>query len=153
MGVPISVYEAQDSPQIPRRTCSRARRGAYPSGATRATLHDRRQDPKMRAIQIERPGVLRSVERAEPQLGPNQILLRVHACGVCGTDLHLLGAEVEITRPPIVPGHQIVGTVIAGGERAESSESLAPGTRVGIPPLGWACGRCLYLLRGPEEPG
>ena len=62
-------------------------------------------------MQIERPGALRAVELPEPQPGPNQLLVRVHACGVCRTDLHLLDGEVEIPRPPIVPGHQIVGTV------------------------------------------
>jgi len=107
----------------------------------------------VRAIQIERPGVLRSVELPEPTPGPNQLLVRVHACGVCRTDLHLLDGEVEIPRPPIVPGHQIVGTVIGRGDRAEASETepLEPGTRVGIPWLGWTCGRCRYCLSGREN--
>jgi len=110
-------------------------------------------DPAVRAIQIERPGVLRSVELPEPTPGPNQLLVRVHACGVCRTDLHLLDGEVEIPRSPIVPGHQIVGTVIGRGDRAEASETepLEPGTRVGIPWLGWTCGRCRYCLSGREN--
>jgi propanol-preferring alcohol dehydrogenase len=127
----------------------------------------------MRAIQIERPGVLRLVELRPPDPGPGEILVKVHACGVCRTDLHLLDGEVEIPNPPIVPGHQIVGTVVArserpgaGGplrgaqpavrparraERDAASEPLEPGTRVGIPWLGWTCGRCRYCLSGREN--
>ena len=96
--------------------------------------------------------MLRSVELPEPTPGPDQVLVRVHACGVCRTDLHLLDGEVEIPRPPIVPGHQIVGTVIARGDRMrQRDEPLAPGTRVGIPWLGWTCGRCRYCLSGREN--
>lgn len=102
-------------------------------------------------MQIERPGALRAVELPEPQPGPNQLLVRVHACGVCRTDLHLLDGEVEIPRPPIVPGHQIVGTVIGRGEGAGDSKTLEAGTRVGIPWLGWTCGRCRYCLGGREN--
>jgi propanol-preferring alcohol dehydrogenase len=102
-------------------------------------------------MQIERPGALRAVELPEPQPGPDQLLVRVHACGVCRTDLHLLDGEVEIPRPPIVPGHQIVGTVIGRGEGAGAGETLEAGTRVGIPWLGWTCGRCRYCLSGREN--
>lgn len=102
-------------------------------------------------MQIERPGALRAVELPEPQPGPNQLLVRVHACGVCRTDLHLLDGELEIPRPPIVPGHQIVGTVIGRGEGAGDGETLKAGTRVGIPWLGWTCGRCRYCLGGREN--
>jgi alcohol dehydrogenase, propanol-preferring len=110
-------------------------------------------------MQIERPGVLRSVELPEPKPGPGQLLVKVHACGVCRTDLHLLDGEVEIPHPPIVPGHQIVGTVIdrgAGGEDGEplhgdGERLLQVGTRVGIPWLGWTCGRCRYCLTGREN--
>ena len=105
----------------------------------------------MRAIQIERPGALRAAGLPEPQPGANQLLVRVHACGVCRTDLHLLDGEVAIPRPPIVPGHQIVGTVIGRGAGAGDSEPLAVGTRVGIPWLGWTCGRCRYCLSGREN--
>jgi alcohol dehydrogenase, propanol-preferring len=127
----------------------------------------------MRAIQIERPGVLRLAEMQPPAPGPGEILVKVHACGVCRTDLHLLDGEVEIPRPPIIPGHQIVGTVCARGERPAAvgplrgtppaaspsrraeweteSEPLEPGTRVGIPWLGWTCGRCRYCTSGREN--
>jgi propanol-preferring alcohol dehydrogenase len=130
----------------------------------------------MRAMQIERPGVLRPVEREDPRPGPGQVLVRVKACGVCRTDLHLLDGEVEIPKPPIIPGHQIVGTVVecsprmqegepahgggiaaevagerrAGG-RAPAPEPLEPGMRVGIPWLGWTCGSCRYCLSGREN--
>jgi alcohol dehydrogenase, propanol-preferring len=128
----------------------------------------------MRAIQIERPGVLRLVELRRPVPGPGEILVKVRACGVCRTDLHLLDGEVEIPNPPIVPGHQIVGSVVARGERpgaggplrgAQSvvspalgraerdpvGERLQPGARVGIPWLGWTCGRCRYCTSGREN--
>jgi propanol-preferring alcohol dehydrogenase len=126
---------------------------------------------EMRAIQIEQPGVLRLSELQRPRPGPGEILVRVHACGVCRTDLHLLDGEVEIPHPPIVPGHQIVGTVVARGEPDTESESrrgahdgggeigdsdaeketIQPGARVGIPWLGWTCGRCRYCLSGREN--
>jgi propanol-preferring alcohol dehydrogenase len=132
-----------------------------------------RHDLPMRAIQIERPGVLRLTELQPPDPGPGQILVKVHACGVCRTDLHLLDGEVEIPHPPIVPGHQIVGTVLARSERPGAGEPLRgaspavsptgraeryaaseppqAGMRVGIPWLGWTCGRCRYCLGGREN--
>ncbi len=113
-------------------------------------------------MQIERPGELRSVELAEPSPGPGELLVRVHACGVCRTDLHLLDGEVVIPRPPVTPGHQIVGTVIARGETVEreipgagqasaAGPALQLGTRIGIPWLGWTCGRCRYCTSGREN--
>jgi propanol-preferring alcohol dehydrogenase len=105
----------------------------------------------VRAIQIEHPGALRAVELPKPEPVGNQLLVRVHACGVCRTDLHLLDGEVEIPRPPIVPGHQIVGTVVSRGEGAADSAPLESGARVGIPWLGWTCGRCRYCVSGREN--
>ncbi|HXC44969.1 MAG TPA: zinc-dependent alcohol dehydrogenase family protein [Solirubrobacteraceae bacterium] len=126
----------------------------------------------MRAVRIERPGVLKEAELERPQPGPGEALVRVHACGVCRTDLHLLDGEVEIPNPPIVPGHQIVGTVIergparGGRERGETAtadpaqadpaqadpaQGLVPGARVGIPWLGWTCGVCRYCRSGREN--
>jgi propanol-preferring alcohol dehydrogenase len=105
----------------------------------------------MRAMRIERPGALEPAELEQPAPGPGEILVRVHACGVCRTDLHLLDGDVEIPKPPIVPGHQIVGTVIARGEGAGAGEALEPGARVGIPWLGWTCGRCRYCLTRREN--
>ncbi len=106
----------------------------------------------MRAVEIEHVGAIRATERAEPRPAADQVLVRVGACGVCRTDLHLLDGEVEIPNPPIIPGHQIVGTVIEAGTAARSAEEpLEPGMRVGIPWLGWTCGSCRYCLGGMEN--
>jgi propanol-preferring alcohol dehydrogenase len=102
-------------------------------------------------MRIEQPGVLRAAELPEPRPGPNQVLIRVHACGVCRTDLHLLDGEIDIPDPPVVPGHQIVGTVIDRGKGVTDSEQLPLGARVGVPWLGWTCGRCRYCLTGREN--
>jgi propanol-preferring alcohol dehydrogenase len=81
---------------------------------------------------------LRLEERPVPEAGPGQVLLRVAACGVCRTDLHLLDGEVAIAAPPRVLGHQIVGT--------------APdGRRFGVPWLGWTCGECAFCRSGREN--
>ncbi len=97
----------------------------------------------MRAMRFEGVGrPLRATEIPVPEPGPGQLLLRVHACGVCRTDLHLLDGEVAIADPPRVLGHQIVGTV-ERGPRA--------GSRVGVPWLGWTCGECEFCLRGLEN--
>jgi propanol-preferring alcohol dehydrogenase len=105
----------------------------------------------MRAMRITRPGVLEPAELDRPNPGPGEILVKVHACGVCRTDLHLLDGDVEIPKLPIVPGHQIVGTVIARGEGNGSTDAPEVGVRVGIPWLGWTCGRCRYCLTGREN--
>jgi propanol-preferring alcohol dehydrogenase len=106
----------------------------------------------MRAVQIERPGSIHLVDRGQPRPGAGEVLVRVSACGVCRTDLHLLDGEVAIPHPPIIPGHQIVGTVIeAGGTASTEEEALEPGMRVGIPWLGWTCGRCRYCRSGREN--
>jgi propanol-preferring alcohol dehydrogenase len=68
-----------------------------------------------------------------------ELLIRVHACGVCRTDLHVLDGEVRCGRSPVVPGHQIVGTIDGSGER------------VGVPWLGWTCGVCAYCRSGREN--
>jgi alcohol dehydrogenase, propanol-preferring len=99
----------------------------------------------MRAMVFEHVGQsLRMLERPLPQAGPGQVLLRVEACGVCRTDLHLLDGEVSIASPPRILGHQIVGTVQAGGAGVE-------GARVGVPWLGWTCGRCSYCTSAREN--
>ena len=93
----------------------------------------------MRAMVFEgvaRP--LRAVERPIPIPEPGQLLVRVHACGVCRTDLHLLDGEVEISSPPRILGHQIVGTV------------EGTGARVGVPWLYSACGHCEFCLAARE---
>ena len=105
----------------------------------------------MRAVQIVTPGRIELVELPTPVPSADQLLVRVRACGVCRTDLHLLDGEVTIAHPPIVPGHQIVATIVAAGSAAAELDPLPPGTRVGIPWLGWTCGRCRYCIAGREN--
>jgi propanol-preferring alcohol dehydrogenase len=98
---------------------------------------------------LERPGTpLQLVERQVPRPGSGQVLLRVHACGVCRTDLHLVDGELPDPLLPVVPGHQIVGTVVASGPGARRYE---PGARVGVPWLAWTCGRCAPCASGREN--
>lgn len=98
---------------------------------------------------FERPGSP-LVERrlADPEPGPGQVLVRVHACGVCRTDLHVLDGDLLEPKLPLVLGHQIVGEVVAAGERAER---FPAGERVGVPWLGWTCGECRYCASGREN--
>lgn len=87
-------------------------------------------------------------ERAVPEPGPGQLLLRVRACAVCRTDLHLLDGELRDPKLPIVPGHQIVGIVERAGSGVDTSRA---GDRVGVPWLGWTCGSCLHCVAGREN--
>jgi propanol-preferring alcohol dehydrogenase len=104
----------------------------------------------MRAMLFERVGSpLRAVERAAPTPLAGQLLLRVHACGICRTDLHLLDGEVEIRQPPRILGHQIVATVAEAGEDHETT--IEPGDRVGVPWLGWTDGTCAWCRSGREN--
>lgn len=80
--------------------------------------------------------------------GPEQIRVAVHACGVCRTDLHLIDDELTNPQLPIVPGHEIVGTVEAMGSEVRELEI---GQRIGIPWLGWTCGECDLCRRGREN--
>jgi propanol-preferring alcohol dehydrogenase len=85
--------------------------------------------------------------RPLPVPQPGQLLLRVHACGVCRTDLHVVDGDLPFPGSPLVPGHEIVGEVVAQGDGV----SVAPGTRLGVPWLGWTCGQCAFCLRGEEN--
>jgi propanol-preferring alcohol dehydrogenase len=80
-----------------------------------------------------------------PQAG--QLLLRVHACGVCRTDLHVVDGDLPFLGAPLVPGHEIVGEVVARGEGV----SVPLGIRLGVPWLGWTCGQCQFCLLGEEN--
>jgi len=103
----------------------------------------------MRAMLLTAPrSPLKVVETPPPTPGPEQIQLRVHACGVCRTDLHVCDGELPEPKLPLVPGHEIVGTVSAKGEGVERFEI---GQRVGIPWLGYTCGKCTYCLSGREN--
>ncbi len=86
---------------------------------------------------------LRTAELPDPRAGPGQVLLRVRACGVCRTDLHLRDGELAAGHLPLVLGHQIVGEVLAGDGEL--------GARVGVPWLGWTCGVCRYCVSGREN--
>jgi alcohol dehydrogenase, propanol-preferring len=98
---------------------------------------------------LEKPGEpLRIAEVATPQPGDGQVLLRVHCCAVCRTDLHVVDGELPDPGLPLIPGHQIVGTVEKIGERADS---FTIGDRVGVPWLGWTDGECRYCLSGREN--
>lgn len=85
--------------------------------------------------------------RPVPRPGPGEVLVRVRACGVCRTDLHILDGELPPHRDAVVPGHEVVGEVVAQGPDATR---FAPGMRIGIPWLGRACGSCPYC-RGARE--
>jgi propanol-preferring alcohol dehydrogenase len=103
----------------------------------------------MRAMVLERQREpLRPVELPDPEPGPGQVLLSVTACGVCRTDLHIVDGELDEPKLPLVPGHQVVGTVVGAGEGADR---FASGDRVGVPWLGWACGECRYCVSGREN--
>jgi propanol-preferring alcohol dehydrogenase len=88
----------------------------------------------------------RTAQTPRPEAG--EVLIRVHACGVCRTDLHLLDGELANPKLPLVPGHEIVGTAIATGPGVEH---IREGDRIGVPWLGWTCGACAYCLSGREN--
>jgi len=103
----------------------------------------------MRAMVLEGVGEpLRAAEVPEPEPGPEEVLIRVHACAVCRTDLHVVGGELPDLKLPLIPGHQIVGTVERAGD---SVERFAVGDRVGVPWLGYTDGSCRYCLAGREN--
>jgi propanol-preferring alcohol dehydrogenase len=103
----------------------------------------------MLALRIHRPGEgLRAESLPVPSPGRGQVLLRVTACAVCRTDLHVIDGELPQARFPVVPGHEIVGRVEGRGPAAERFEL---GARVGVPWLGWTCGRCPSCARGREN--
>lgn len=94
------------------------------------------------------PGSIELVERDVPAPGARQVLIRVEACGVCRTDVHLVDGELPMAELPVVPGHQIVGVVEATGEEVER---WSRGDRVGVPWLGWTCGECDRCRAGREN--
>ena len=103
----------------------------------------------MRAMQLAAAGKpLRLVDREIGKPDAGQLLLRVLACGVCRTDLHIADGELPRLARPAVPGHEVVGEVI---ERGARSERFSIGQRVGVPWLGWTCGDCAYCRSGREN--
>jgi alcohol dehydrogenase, propanol-preferring len=100
----------------------------------------------MRAMVLHGAGEpLREEDLPRPEPGDGELLLEVAACGVCRTDLHIVDGELREPKLPLVLGHQIVGRVVAGGER------FSPGERVGVPWLGWTDGTCSYCRGGREN--
>jgi len=99
-------------------------------------------------MRLHRPGAQLVAEmRPPPAPQPGQLLLRVHACGVCRTDLHVVDGDLPFLGAPLVPGHEIVGEVVAQGQDV----SVPLGTRLGVPWLGYTCGQCEFCLRGAEN--
>jgi propanol-preferring alcohol dehydrogenase len=103
----------------------------------------------MRAQVLDAPGrPLRAAVVPQPEPGPGELLLRVRACGVCRTDLHVADGDLPDAKLPLVLGHEIVGVVEAAGPGATR---FAVGDRVGVPWLGWTCGACRYCATGREN--
>lgn len=93
-------------------------------------------------------GRVHGVELPRPEVGPGQVLIRVSSCGVCRTDLHVVDGDLPEPKIPVVPGHEIVGTVVEIGDGVSGHEV---GRRVGVPWLGYSCGGCRYCARGQEN--
>jgi propanol-preferring alcohol dehydrogenase len=103
----------------------------------------------MRAMVLDSPGrTLRSAALPRPTPGAGQALIRVHACAVCRTDLHVADGELPNPKLPLVMGHEIVGTVV---EMGPGTTGVEKGRRVGVPWLGWTCGECRYCTSGREN--
>ncbi len=104
---------------------------------------------RMRAMLLRRaPGRLDCAAVADPRPGPGEVLLRVAACAVCRTDLHVVDGELPDPKPDLVPGHEIVGRVV---ELGPGVDRFRPGDRVGVPWLGFACGTCRFCRSGREN--
>jgi propanol-preferring alcohol dehydrogenase len=91
---------------------------------------------------------LRLASLPVPSPGAGQVLIRVHACAVCRTDLHVVDADLTEPKLPLIPGHEIIGTVAACGDGVER---FSTGDRVGVPWLGWTCGECEFCRSGREN--
>nr|WP_044282710.1 zinc-dependent alcohol dehydrogenase family protein [Myxococcus stipitatus] len=103
----------------------------------------------MRVMVLHAPGQpLREERWPVPRPGPQEVLLQVRACAVCRTDLHLVDGELPRPKLPVVPGHEVVATVVEAGAEVLG---LEVGTRVGVPWLGWTCGQCRYCVSGREN--
>jgi alcohol dehydrogenase, propanol-preferring len=91
---------------------------------------------------------LREEDVPDPRPGPREVLLKVRACAVCRTDLHVIDGDLPQVRLPLIPGHEIVGDVVS---RGECVDTVPIGARVGTPWLGWTCGVCRYCRTGREN--
>ena len=141
----------------------RLRRGPLKSWAVPASQHwvrisidtiSGRQIPEvlrivMRAMVLDAPRrPLHEASVPVPEPGDGEVLVKVTACGLCRTDLHVVDGELTHPKLPLIPGHQVVGEVAAVGA---SVADLTTGERVGVPWLGWTCGTCEYCRRGQEN--
>lgn len=103
----------------------------------------------MRAMLLERPGEqLKAMKIPVPRPGTGELLIKVQACGICRTDLHVVDGELRKPKLPLIPGHQIVGMVETAGKGVKA---FHPGDIVGVPWLGGTCGRCRHCLSGHEN--
>jgi alcohol dehydrogenase, propanol-preferring len=103
----------------------------------------------MRAMILDAPcSPLRRAEIPRPRPGNGQVLLRVLACGICRTDLHVVDGELAQPRLPLIPGHQVIGRV---AETGPGVDTVRTGERIGVPWLGWTCGTCDFCRRGREN--
>jgi propanol-preferring alcohol dehydrogenase len=103
----------------------------------------------MRAMILETPGqLLQAVEMPTPKPKANEILIHVSACAVCRTDLHIVDGELPKPKLPLIPGHEIIGVVVANGKNARRFKT---GQLVGVPWLGWTCGQCKFCRSGREN--
>ena len=103
----------------------------------------------MRAMRLHAARTpLRLESVAIPTPGPGQVLLRIRACAVCRTDLHVVDADLTEPKLPLIPGHEIIGTIAALGPEVDRFQL---GQRVGVPWLGWTCGSCAFCLSGREN--
>lgn len=98
---------------------------------------------------LEAPGApLRRQMLAVPEPATGQVLIRIAACAVCRTDLHVVDGDLKQPKLPVIPGHEIIGRVVKVGAGVEA---FAPGDRVGVPWLGWTCGACRFCCSGEEN--
>jgi propanol-preferring alcohol dehydrogenase len=103
----------------------------------------------MKAMILKEPRTLLTpAEVPDPIPAPDQLLIKVHSCAVCRTDLHVIDGELPDPKLPLIPGHEIIGSVLAKGSAVDR---FALGDRVGVPWLGWSCGACPWCLSGREN--
>ena len=107
------------------------------------------QPDVMQAMVLEEPGnPLELRELPLPAPGPDQVLLKVHACGVCRTDLHIVDGDLKHSKLPLILGHQIVGTAVEMGQNVQRFQI---GERIGVPWLGYTDGTCIYCQQEKEN--
>jgi propanol-preferring alcohol dehydrogenase len=111
---------------------------------------------RVRAWRVERTGPiadggLRLLDAEEPVAAPDELVVEVEACAVCRTDLHVVLGELPQRKPAVVPGHQVVGRVVARGSALRTGEGAPLGTRVGVAWLHRTCGRCRACVSGREN--